>query len=338
MSADSHPAPKRGGRVLIGILVAFGVGLVAAPGVFQMFTRAPLGAEMINEFRPFMTEKRLDAFASHLGTIDAAHREIAGADLPQRLGVTTEEFRGQFPEVARFQSEWPAIFQDMDGMLANIRANLDNFAAIDALPSFVMFPWFFVIPGVAIAALAFGANRDVSKDKRPGGKLWLLVAFGLAVAIAPAPFAMFTRAPLGGEMIEEFRPLMTAPRVADIQGYFLTIGAAEGELRNSVAPALQPGFSSQFPETARFLEAWPGIAANFAPMVGTMSDNVDNFAAVGALPPFSLFPWFFVIPGLVIAAVAFASEPALLPGPLPPLIRPRPGRSPAADQIQGGTG
>jgi hypothetical protein len=31
-----------------------------------------------------------------------------------------------------------------------------------------------------------------------------------------------------------------------------------------------------------------------------MADNLDNFAAVDALPPFALFPWFFVIPGVLI--------------------------------------
>jgi hypothetical protein len=39
-------------------------------------------------------------------------------------------------------------------------------------------------------------------------------------------------------------------------------------------------------------------------MIGTMADNVDNFADVDALPAFPLFPWFFVIPGVMIAGLA----------------------------------
>ena len=39
-------------------------------------------------------------------------------------------------------------------------------------------------------------------------------------------------------------------------------------------------------------------------MVATMSDNVDNYAAVDALPSFDLFPWFFVIPGVLVAGLA----------------------------------
>ncbi len=39
-------------------------------------------------------------------------------------------------------------------------------------------------------------------------------------------------------------------------------------------------------------------------MVATMSDNVDNYEAVDALPSFDLFPWFFVVPGVLVAVFA----------------------------------
>jgi hypothetical protein len=31
-----------------------------------------------------------------------------------------------------------------------------------------------------------------------------------------------------------------------------------------------------------------------------MSDNVTNYQAVASLPPFPLFPWFFVVPGVLV--------------------------------------
>ena len=45
------------------------------------------------------------------------------------------------------------------------------------------------------------------------------------------------------------------------------------------------------------------------PLIGVMSDNIDNYDAVASLPPFSLFPWFFVLPGLLVAALAFTIRP-----------------------------
>ena len=44
------------------------------------------------------------------------------------------------------------------------------------------------------------------------------------------------------------------------------------------------------------------------PMIGAMSDNVDNYEAITSLPPFPLFPWFFVAPGLLIAGWRFAAR------------------------------
>ena len=31
-----------------------------------------------------------------------------------------------------------------------------------------------------------------------------------------------------------------------------------------------------------------------------MNSNVDNYAAVDSMPPMSLFPWFFIVPGFLV--------------------------------------
>jgi hypothetical protein len=49
------------------------------------------------------------------------------------------------------------------------------------------------------------------------------------------------------------------------------------------------------------------------PMIGAMSDNVSNYQAVAALPPFPLFPWFFVAPGLLVAGSALLAGPRRSP-------------------------
>jgi hypothetical protein len=40
-----------------------------------------------------------------------------------------------------------------------------------------------------------------------------------------------------------------------------------------------------------------------------MSDNVANYQAIAALPPFPLFPYFFVLPGIFVAGAAIAAGP-----------------------------
>ena len=121
---------------------------------------------------------------------------------------------------------------------------------------------------------------------------------------------MFTRAPGGADMIADFKPFMRPEKVTEIQGYFLTIGSAEGDLRLHVLPdAAAAGDQTPTPAVAALNEQWGRISGEMAPMIGTMADNVDRFAGIAALPPFWLFPWFFVLPGaLVIACTVVAAR------------------------------
>ena len=127
---------------------------------------------------------------------------------------------------------------------------------------------------------------------------------GVGLLLAPAVFQMFTRAPGGAVMIDDFRPFMTTAKVTRIQGYFLTIGGGEAQLRREIRPKA-PG---PMPAVETLNRQWPAISADMAPMIGAMSDNVDNFAAVKALPPFGLFPWFFVSPGLLLIGLGIATR------------------------------
>jgi hypothetical protein len=114
---------------------------------------------------------------------------------------------------------------------------------------------------------------------------------------------------VGGAMINDFEPLMTRERVQRTQGYFLVIAGGEGEVRNAVLPAAGAS-AEEFPAIAAFNEDWPLLNSQMAPMIGAMSDNVENYAAVKALPPFALFPWFFVLPGLAILVLALVARRA----------------------------
>ena len=113
----------------------------------------------------------------------------------------------------------------------------------------------------------------------------MLFGLGIAVAAAPVAFQMFDRAPQGADMIDDFRPMMTRERVQSVQGYFVTLGAAEGQLRANALPMLVAagGDAADFPAISQWSADWPTILTDFNPMVATMSDNVDNYAAVDAL-------------------------------------------------------
>jgi hypothetical protein len=219
------------------------------------------------------------------------------------------DLRAQYVLVAAWNDQWEAIDLDMTDLLATMERNLDNYEAMAALPSFDLFAWFFVVPGLMIAGVA-AAALWTGRRRHPRGLLLALALIGASVVAAPAVFQMFTRAPLGGEMIDEFRPMMQRDRVRDVQGYFVTMGTAEGQLRTAMIPlAVEAGLDpAEIPAITAFSAAWPAMVGDLAAMVGVMSDNTDNFEAVDAMPPFPLFPWFFVVPGVAVVVLALVAR------------------------------
>jgi len=293
-------------RWAITALAVLGLALIAMPVVFQMFARAPKGARMIADFQPYMTVARLGGYQNELRQINAAVKE-GGTTVAVRLSRSSSSFATGFPAFVAFEREWREIHSDMSGLLTTIRANLGNYEAVAALPSFTLFPWFFVIPGaIVLSLLGLGTIRPARWRR----VRWALVALGLALVLAPAVFQMFSRAPKGGRMMTAFKTIETNGRVARIQGYFGEIAAGQGAVALELIPALRRSGESaaevsiDYPRLTTFDAQWVHILNDMTPMIGAMSDNVANYRAVAALPPFALFPWFFVLPGVLIGGAA----------------------------------
>jgi len=312
-AADWSDMEPRSRNVPIIAALIVGIGMIVAPFVFQMFERAPLGGDMIDDFEPYMTIEEVENFRGYLAEIDAANTESVESlrdALVESGAVEESQYDVVLSSVVNLNEQWPTVDADMTDLIDRMEANLDNYAAVAALPPFPMFPWFFVIPGamvVVVAGVALYQRRTPGHRARP--TLWVLFGLGVAIVAAPVAFQMFDRAPKGADMIEDFRPMMTRERVQSVQGYFVTLGAAEGQLRANALPLLVEagGDPAEFPAIAQWSTDWPTILTNFNPMVATMSDNVDNYEAVDALPSFDLFPWFFVIPGALVAILALVA-------------------------------
>ncbi|HWB67720.1 MAG TPA: hypothetical protein VG708_12935 [Mycobacteriales bacterium] len=280
-----------------------GLALATAPVAFDMFARAPKGAVMMDDFKPFMTAQRLDGYQGDIASIGRAVHEV-DTTVKSRLRSHGRSLPGSY---RRLSDRWPQINATMRRLLDRVQANLGNHRAVAALPSFRLFPWFFVIPGVLILLVAAAAL--LRWLPLTGARIGLGV-LGLGLVLAPVAFQMFTRAPQGARMMSAFRTIETTSNVQRIQGYFSTMAVGQGAVRIDVVPALtRTGLTAQqvdrrYPATAHLDAQWVHILNDMTPMIGAMSDSVPRYQAISALPSFTLFPWFFLIPGVFTGALA----------------------------------
>lgn len=300
-------------RTPLWIALVVGIGLALAPVAFQMFGRAPGGARMLADFQPYMTTTVLDRFQGYLDSTDAAARELQSrgpALAAARLGIDSRTYHQRFSALQQFDTSMPATYQDMSGLVRTIRGNIANYEAVKALPSFMLFPWFFVAPGLLVAVAAAIGLRRVRRG-RPAGPAGVAVGvLGVGLIAAPLMFQMFTRAPHGARMLDEFAPMMTTQRITQVQTSFLQMGNGEAAIRDQLLPQLRAAgvtdaqLRRDLPATMAFESVWTPMVNHMAPMLAAMNDNLTRFQGLRALPPFTLFPWFFVVPGVLVVGLA----------------------------------
>ncbi|HVW47537.1 MAG TPA: prenyltransferase/squalene oxidase repeat-containing protein [Solirubrobacterales bacterium] len=317
-------------------LAAIGVALVVFPLATGMFGKAPKGATMVSAFAPYMEQQRLDGyvhdfdqvkdFAAELQTKAPALLLPGVKDAEERK----ERFLKQSPEAALFLTQWPKVDHTLGGMLGTIQANRGNYEAVAALPSFRLFPWFFVIPGALLIALALGGLLFARRRPRS----WVpvrraAIAIGVCLCLAPLIFGMFSRAPRGQAMVSAFKTVETRKLVEEVQSDFGTVAIGQGVVAGEIWPKLEAGglsagqIAKKLPASEDLNKNWTKILNDLTPMIGVMSDNVANYRAVVALPPFGLFPWLFLVAGLAALGLALvAGRMASAQGTPPPALPP----------------
>jgi hypothetical protein len=165
--------------------------------------------------------------------------------------------------------------------------------------------------------------------------LWPVLVIGVALIVAPLAISLPSKASAGQKMLNGFHPLMQPAAVATTVNYYdktftaLSPVATGGVAASAEIPALFSGLSgalhlteaqlaqflsTSFPAFAQLLEKFPQLVpvfknvppglAWYKPLVETMHAQVANYAKVDSLPNFNLFTWFFVVPGILLAALS----------------------------------
>ncbi|MEV6066737.1 hypothetical protein AB0L82_09340 [Nocardia sp. NPDC052001] len=290
-------------------LIVLGVLLVAAPLVTGMFPRAIKGEAMIDALRPQITAASIQNYRDDLGVLDRARANVIAL---QANGAQP----GSFERVDKFVRDYPGIRADISGMVDRIDANRDNYGKLSDTTPFGVLPWLLALPGVLLIAAGGFGLRAVRDGRR--GVFWNAVAAlaGLGLLVVPLTGGLFQAAPAAQPLINDFRPILTHAEVRTVQGYFVTLVAADGELNSRYVGAVRAAHPEADLTGVKELEArWQPMTARFAGLVGVLNDNVENFDAVVALndstkplgvTAFRALGWGFVIPGVLALGLAAA--------------------------------
>jgi hypothetical protein len=121
------------------------------------------------------------------------------------------------------------------------------------------------------------------------------------MTIALVAIGAVSKAQTAESMFGRMKPFMTHSYMSEMQQRFLTVGSAEGQMRNDLIPAYEKADAGATLKEARaMVELWPSMSADMAPMMGAMSDNIDNFRAAAGMPAFTAMAWTFIAIGLLL--------------------------------------
>lgn len=338
-------------RTKVGAWIALvvGLGMIIAPAVFGMWQRAPRGAQMIAGFKPIMTARNVPVIAGYGRTVlggfgnapaivsdAAAHYSAGKASLSYQQASQFLQSQPNLGALSYIQQELPTLGPPFSELLSVLNKDQPYFAGMAGLPSFSLFPFFFVIPGLLLAGGAALVLRRLragpDQMARSRGPARLVVVVGLLLVIAPlAPMppgfhSIRTVGPHGAAMLTDFeapvgdvgsnQAVMSMATVRQFDAYVSAMNAAAAE----IVPAVQDAARTYGAQTITagqalsFLAHDPNLAlayqlaTGFGPMyrefhqiLTTMAKDMGDYQAVVALPSFKLFTYFFLVPGAVAA-------------------------------------
>lgn len=158
---------------------------------------------------------------------------------------------------------------------------------------------------------------------------WGVLVIGVALIVAPLAMGLPSKSAAGERMINDFQPIMAPDQVQKTANYYYNVFVPLGQITpmytNANATKFQnyltgmhdaglqipPAAAKDFNQLVGSMKQAVPIAsqvpaglAHYKPLVVAMQGNVSDFDKLSSLPKFTLFTWFFVIPGALLVLLA----------------------------------
>jgi hypothetical protein len=297
------------------VVIIIGIAFLVITMMNNLFQVGPAFEEMIDDFRPVITDESLSVAREDIAGLEAAGVEfqtVVSPGMAQALGISPEEFAGlvesQYPAVAAGMAALPEITASFNGLIDTLDSQQELFASADAIPTenlpATTVPWIVAISGV----LAIGAGIMMFKP----GKLWatLAVVLGASLVIVTFALGLPQKAADADELNSNLTPIYTQELIDGSTGSLALIGAMGQQMETEMLPdlAAQLGMSQDelnaflgqnFPATAAAMEAMPDALQRFDAFVGVFATNLANYATI---QPVAFVPiiWSLVIGGALM--------------------------------------
>jgi hypothetical protein len=311
-SDGSVSVPRRVSAVVVMVV---GFAFLVITMMNNLFEVGPAFEEMIDDFRPVLTDESLNVARGDIAGLEAAGVEfqtVVAPAMAQALGVAPEEFVGlvesQYPAVATGMAALPEISATFNGLIDTLDSQQELFASADAIPTTDLpattVPWILALSGVlaiVVGALMFKA-----------GRVWpiLAVALGGVLIISTFVLSLPQKAADADQLNENLTPIYTQELIDGASGSLAVIGAMGQEMQTKMLPdlAAQLGMSEaelgafmgeNFPATAAAMETMPASLERFEAFVGVFAVNLDNYMTI---QPVAFVPiiWSMVIGGVLM--------------------------------------
>lgn len=156
-------------KVLWPVLV-IGALLVILPFAFKMPSRAAAGERMISDFTPIMQADQVQKTAMYYNDVFVPLGKVVPlfAQMPPSMQTGFGQMVQGIGVDPTVFAQVPAGLVHYKPLVTTMQANVDNYSRVDSLPSFRLFTWFFVVPGIVLMVLAlYGLYGDRLELRNP---------------------------------------------------------------------------------------------------------------------------------------------------------------------------
>jgi hypothetical protein len=304
-------------------VIVVGIGLVTLGFARNLFAVGPAFEEMIDDFRPALTDEAIAALRADLSGLDAVAAEFGASVAPAmaaQLHMTVEEFTAyvaaEFPGVSEGMALVPDAVVGFSGLVDVLDQQQENFAAADEIPveslPATTVPWAILAVGALFVVL--GVAMLTRSDNRASVAT---AAFALIVVVGVLLVGLPGKSSAADDLNDALAPVYTVETVDGASATLAVVSGMGAELQNDMlpalgarlgldGPALEAFLAENFPVTASALAGMPGTIERFERLVAVFDANLDNYET---LRPVAFVPitWSLMVGSIVAGAAGLAA-------------------------------